>query len=683
MSVKNKLVIILLVSIAGFIMIFAASKIGRNISDSYMHRMLQARNAYDELLQSRRQEKNFRLHQKREYENKAYTHVDAAESVLKSIAAQDPEMRSGCDNALSLLDEYRKNLQIMVEANIAIGLTEDSGWRNKFIMSARALEAIFKEVKSREITIILLQIRRQEKNYILRKTGKYLDRMNGWLVAMRKAVANSELFDVTERTAFNAKLSEYVAAFEGYRKSMQAAEVAEEGLRRSAVALEPVIIDIRDYYNQRNVEMSRNAELAVLGIEIIVCVAVIFCVLWVLFSITRPLGALQTYSKAVAEGNLEAQAHGRFRHEFGNLFRDIMGMVAMLREQIAAVRCKEEEALKQAAAARDAMIEAQQQEERAKELWGNMLDAGQQAESIADRVSVATEQVAAMLVQIRNGAHNQHERVSETATAMEQMNAVVLEVSHNATQATERASDARDKAVEGAGLVKDAVTSIEEVSGFTDRISKGLEKLGLQVESIGQVMDVINEIADQTNLLALNAAIEAARAGDAGRGFAVVADEVRKLAEKTMSATQQVEEHIVSIQEASARNISRFKEVVEVVEHSAVQARSSGEVQGTIIGLVEQNVINVESIASASEEQSAASEQIARATDEVREIAESFVDGVEDAHSAVGELVRLADELRTGMNEMLSGRQDEKESLKADSKQKTIITEELAHAAVQ
>ncbi|WP_319541351.1 HAMP domain-containing methyl-accepting chemotaxis protein [uncultured Pseudodesulfovibrio sp.] len=655
MSVRNKLVLVLLVCVVCFALVFGVTKIGRNISDHYAMLMKQARNAYGELLQSRRQEKNFQLRKETEYVEKVTRHVDEARLILQSIVEADSEMHSAGDKALGLLAAYNTSFQALATAEIEIGLTIDTGWRNKFVMSARGLEGIFKEIKSQDMTILLLQIRRQEKNYIMRREEIYIERMNGWIEDMKETVAVSQLFNPQERAVFNEKLNIYLSAFDGYRHSLDSADKASASLIQSARSLEPVLRDIRDHYMEKSAQVASYVDLVVVSMAVGACVLIVLCILWTLFSITRPLAALQKYSRDVADGNLEAQPEGKFNHEFGNLCNDLMRMVAMLRDQLEAVRLKEEEALAQAEAARKAMLATQEQERRVRSLWDCMSETGRQAEGIADRVGLATEKVATMLVQIRDGSHNQHERIMETAVAMEQMNMVVCEVSKNASQATGRASEARDKAVEGAGLVKDAVTSIEDVNGFTDKISEGLAKLGVQVESIGQVMDVINEIADQTNLLALNAAIEAARAGEAGRGFAVVADEVRKLAEKTMSATKEVEEHVISIQDSSARNIERFREVVEVVKHSAVQARASGEAQDSIISLVEQNVLNVESIASASEEQSVASEQISKATEEVREIAKSFTEGVEHAHSAVVDLVELSEELRLGMQEMLSG----------------------------
>ena len=122
--------------------------------------------------------------------------------------------------------------------------------------------------------------------------------------------------------------------------------------------------------------------------------------------------------------------------------------------------------------------------------------------------------------------------MAETATAMEEMNATVLEVAKNASQAAGTSDGARQKAQEGSGIVGRVVTDIAQVQKQSQALKQDMEGLGKQAEGIGHIMNVISDIADQTNLLALNAAIEAARAGDAGRGFAVVADEVRKLAKR-------------------------------------------------------------------------------------------------------------------------------------------------------
>jgi hypothetical protein len=96
-----------------------------------------------------------------------------------------------------------------------------------------------------------------------------------------------------------------------------------------------------------------------------------------------------------------------------------------------------------------------------------------------------------------------------------------------------------------ANSISDALTGM---NARVQEMARAAQALGMESSAINSAVHIISEIADQTNLLALNAAIEAARAGESGRGFAVVADEVRKLAERTKSATVEIDAIIARFQ---------------------------------------------------------------------------------------------------------------------------------------
>ena len=266
---------------------------------------------------------------------------------------------------------------------------------------------------------------------------------------------------------------------------------------------------------------------------------------------------------------------------------------------------------------------------------------------MVERLSSASEEIAGQAENIGRATEIQKGRITETATAMEQMNATVLEVAKNASQAAEGADTAKNRASTGNQVVNRSITSMDELLTLSTHLKENMDVLGKQAEAIGQVMNVINDIADQTNLLALNAAIEAARAGDAGRGFAVVADEVRKLAEKTMTATKEVGETIRGIQSVASQNIQGMEDANRAIAESTDLVRQSGQALDEIVRMSENTALQVSSIATAAEEQSAASEEINEAVDQINSIATETADSMQQTTIAIHELAEQAENLRS------------------------------------
>ncbi|TVM18423.1 chemotaxis protein [Oceanidesulfovibrio indonesiensis] len=280
-----------------------------------------------------------------------------------------------------------------------------------------------------------------------------------------------------------------------------------------------------------------------------------------------------------------------------------------------------------------------------KEQQEELMASGGQVRDLAQRVAAASEELSASASEQSRGARQQKDQSEAVATAMEQMTATVLEVAQNASATSEAANGARDSASEGARLVGQAVDGIHRVSTQTAELSAVLDQLGDQSTQIGTIIGVINDIADQTNLLALNAAIEAARAGDAGRGFAVVADEVRKLAEKTMTATKEVEKSISTIQSRSKEATVSMRATEEQVETSTELSNQAGEALHKILETIEDMVQRVTQIATAAEEQSAAAEEINQSIEGIAVIAGESEEGAEQTARATRGLAELAQEL--------------------------------------
>ena len=369
--------------------------------------------------------------------------------------------------------------------------------------------------------------------------------------------------------------------------------------------------------------------------------------------VVRPLRQLQTFASDVADGNLESSLTIDLRNEIGKLADSLRSMVSSLKAKIAEAdeksRLAQEESERAASATKEAEA-ARMAAEQAKA--DGMLHAATKLEGVVEAVTTASEELSAQVEQASRGAESQTVRVGETATAMEEMNATVLEVARNAGQAAESAKTAKSKAESGADVVARVVKDISRIQTSAVELKTEMTSLGKQAESTGQILGVISDIADQTNLLALNAAIEAARAGDAGRGFAVVADEVRKLAEKTMAATQEVGQAIRDIQEGTRKNIANVDKAAVTIESATDLSVRSGEALSQIFNLVEQVNDQVQSIATASEQQSAASEEINKSVEQVSAISAETAQAMEQASSAVSELAQQSKVLQNLIHEM-------------------------------
>ncbi len=269
----------------------------------------------------------------------------------------------------------------------------------------------------------------------------------------------------------------------------------------------------------------------------------------------------------------------------------------------------------------------------------NMQNIAAELEQVATIASSASEQLSAQIELSENGAQDQADRVATTATALEEMNATVLEIARNAGTTSDSASNVRSEASAGSESMQECVKAMQEVKEESLKLQTEMGVLSEHAQAINEIMNVISDIADQTNLLALNAAIEAARAGEAGRGFAVVADEVRNLAEKTMTSTTDVGNAISAIQKSTADNTRLVVDAVEKIERVTEMVSGAGEALLGIVQLADSTADQVRAIATASEEQSATSEEITQSVDSINNIAKETTNNMQEARKAVDEVV--------------------------------------------
>ncbi len=385
-----------------------------------------------------------------------------------------------------------------------------------------------------------------------------------------------------------------------------------------------------------------------LGIVFVLSLIVICAFIWFFMDklAVRPLRRVVELLGLIRDGHYDTRMENTRQDEIGHIFEALNDMSGTLENNMREITVKTEEAEDKAHAAEQAMLEADEARNRAERARAEgMVEAGRQLETVVREINGITEAINAKAHEISEGTNVQRERIQGTATAMEEMNATVLEVARNAGEAAEQGQDAKTKAMDGADVVNQSVAAINSIQGQADHLRTNMDELETQARGIGNIMGVITDIADQTNLLALNAAIEAARAGDAGRGFAVVADEVRKLAEKTMTATKEVGDSIEAIQAAADRNVKAMERTVLDLSTATDLSNTSGSMLQEIVAVTELSAERIQGIATAAEQQSSASEEINQSIDKINNIAVETERAALETEQALERLASQAEEL--------------------------------------
>jgi len=268
----------------------------------------------------------------------------------------------------------------------------------------------------------------------------------------------------------------------------------------------------------------------------------------------------------------------------------------------------------------------------------------------AEEVAAAVQDTQASARQLARASEMQAQQISEASMAISDMAESIDRVSTNAWESAKVAERSVTIASKGSEVVHNTIRGMDNIREQIQDTSKRIKRLGESSQEIGDIVSLIDDIADQTNILALNAAIQASMAGEAGRGFAVVADEVQRLAERSSSATRQIEMLVRAIQADTNEAVISMEQTTFEVVRGARLAHDAGVALEEIEGVSEDLAALIQTISAAAQQQTSSAGQISHTMSVIQQITEQTSSGTTTTAESIGNLAQMASEMRRSVS---------------------------------
>jgi methyl-accepting chemotaxis protein len=583
------------------------------------------------LLEGRRAEKDFLL---RNDARKVETQIGIAKSVATDIDALrgevatigKPDLARQIEAVSASLKQYQTHFLAVVEQKRRLGLDEKSGLEGQLRASVHDIESRVEQLHESNLVVTLLMMRRHEKDFMLRRDGKYGDDMKKRASEFAAGIASADIPEAA-KIELRQKLNDHQRDFFAWMNTALALAGELKAMSESFAAVEPVIQTVSADIDGFRVEAERSStavrenvqwqmEIAVL----LIAFAVLGAGFFIGRSVSKPLAAMTAAMVELANGNFAIVLPGLGR-------ADEVGEIAQAVETFKVNAEQKARDESEARIGQDKALAGQRKAEMYK-----LADAFEGAVGeIVEMVSAAATELEASAQTLTATAERSQELATSVAAASEEASTNVQSVASATEELTSSVNEISRQVQESARMANEAVDQARKTNDRVSELSKAAAR-------IGDVVELINTIAGQTNLLALNATIEAARAGEAGRGFAVVASEVKALAEQTAKATGEIGQQITGIQAATHESVGAIKEISGTIERLS-------EISSTIAAAVEQQ-------GAATQEISRNVQQAAQGTMQVSSNITDVQRGASETGSASSQILSAAQSLSGDSNRL-------------------------------
>ncbi|HLX27923.1 MAG TPA: methyl-accepting chemotaxis protein [Casimicrobiaceae bacterium] len=269
--------------------------------------------------------------------------------------------------------------------------------------------------------------------------------------------------------------------------------------------------------------------------------------------------------------------------------------------------------------------------------------------SATEQVTKATQETQAISNRLFEASQRQNREIQQASASVLTMAESISEVASNAAQSAKVAQTQLAAAEKGGSAVQNQIAGMNDIRSQIQETSKRIKRLGESSLEIGEIVELIADITEQTNVLALNAAIQAASAGEAGRGFTVVAEEVQRLAERSGEATKQIEAIVKTIQADTQDAVAAMEKSTVGVVEGAKLSDAAGGALAEIQRVSRELAALIGRISAQTQRQSSSVTDVTRGMQGILRISEETTDGTKQTNVSIGQLTKLAAELRSSV----------------------------------
>jgi methyl-accepting chemotaxis protein len=567
-----------------------------------------------------------------------------------------------------IVDNYR------AEFLKAIALAEERGFvdvglEGKFRDAVHEIETMVQGEGLDALTILMLQIRRHEKDYLLRGDTRYIALNREEVLRFRKAVKAADLSD--EKKAKLLKLADqYEASFAALTKVDVAIGQAKTAYTNAIGPLDPVIDKLRAQTAEDQSAARTTMEAATVWtrwITIGSCLAAAaigLLLAWALSSVlVHAVDDCLHFAERLGQGDLTARLIPRGRDELAALATRLNQMAEKLQAAVLTetrTKASLHQAVQECSVFADGVARGNlktrvslngQSEfttlaDNLNSMVGSLSEMTLKVRAESQNISSAAAEILATVTQHMSSVSQQSAAVTETTATVDEMRAAAEQTAHKAGEVAQLAQASVQVGEDAAQAMDNIARAMEHIRERVDTISRDMLGLSEQTQQIGEIIAAVNDIADQSKLLALNATIEAAKAGEQGKGFAVVAAEVRNLADQSKQATAKVRAILGEIQRATNAAVMATEQGAKGVETGMNLAQAAGDGIGKLEDAIRRAAQSAQQIAASTNQQTMGMDQIAVAMKEINQATRQFVDGARQSQHAAQSLTELAGQMQ-------------------------------------